>query len=326
MGQTPDTLPVPHLKDTIPQPLGPKDLLEQLDKEPNWKPIEFDYPVFPSDYPPPFPQGLADSVVSRAYAPQEDDPLELLGDALIDAAMYLSTLSALRKNRIQEIIGDVRNWEALEARGVSLGKDYPPSLPVEVIESEFLTAALTDTGCRIHWGNDVRSDEGYRALGLHVYRAIATILPIQTRPCTTRADWDMSLESETRTILTGCPLVARLALVYEVHRHLRIVRREGDDTYWISAGECAKAFYALVGLVFVERGWNIVLDWIRGLLSPWIAAVATGKLLGHAGAQSRHLARLEQQATAETRRAARAAQAEKHRSRASHDKSRGRLR
>ncbi|KAJ7611666.1 hypothetical protein FB45DRAFT_313873 [Roridomyces roridus] len=333
---TPDSLCTPHLKYTIPQgvrqPLDapPQNLLNhwQLDGEPNWKPIEQEYPHFPTDYPPPFPEGIADSYISRAYLPQEDDPLEWLGDALIEAVMYYSVypsasactvpvdttvfsklrsarflshiallyglqlddhewpgqdfpppmermcdifealvgaagislgyvrtfnwlcrlfapwlenlvpasatggiterdrkayyqrtrnyqvtrlapamvlndgpradpslLSALRKNHIEKIIGDFRPWEYLDASKVSFGDDYPPVLPVHGIESEYLTAALTDSSCRIHWGEDIRYNGGFRALGTHLYKAVVTILPIEYQPHATSGDLDVSQES-----------------------------------------------------------------------------------------------------------------------------------
>ncbi|KAJ7638193.1 hypothetical protein FB45DRAFT_902228 [Roridomyces roridus] len=206
-----------------------------------------------------------------------------------------SVLKSLKADNIPGIIGSGRNmWKGLDSSRVEFGKEYPPALPIVDIEPHILTAVLTDLDYSLHWGKHVNSNQGFRSLGLHLYRAVLTASPIEDYSWLECGELD-----DIRTVCTGSQLVARLGLLYNLNKHTRTLRRVGDNATWISQDESETAFYALVGLVYVKLGWTDLYRWLKALLAPWIAAFVAEDFAGHEGAQNRRRLRLEEAAVKE---------------------------
>ncbi|KAJ7641451.1 hypothetical protein FB45DRAFT_1053957 [Roridomyces roridus] len=214
-----------------------------------------------------------------------DERLISLDCLVVEAPLRI----ALHKGSISAAIGE-NSWEKLDITRLGLSGDYPHPPPLEALDPVILTAALTDTSYYLHFGEDVKFNEGYRSVGQHLLHLAATVLTVRLAPGSTSAQLD-----EIRISCTCFPVFALVGLMLNVHRHLRTVREAADSTCWISPAESAAAFCSLAGVTYLQVGWDGFLSWVSDILSPWILAAAAEKFLGDKGAQSRRAHRLKAQ-------------------------------
>ncbi|KAJ7781294.1 hypothetical protein B0H16DRAFT_1497862 [Mycena metata] len=211
-----------------------------------------------------------------------------------------SLLSAIRSNSLSTVVGPA--WMALDTSGVFLPDDYPPSPPLAGVD---VTMALTEFDYHLHFGDHIRFNEGYRSLGERLIKAAMSILPIAD----VRKDVAAELD-EIRMACLGLPVLATLGLLLDVHRHLRTVRANDDDSCGISERQSANALSALAALTYVtvgksttpleaversdlRQGWSGMVEWLVPLLTPWFSAAAAGNFFGHVGAENHRRSRIE---------------------------------
>ncbi|KAJ7761059.1 hypothetical protein B0H16DRAFT_1884487 [Mycena metata] len=172
---------------------------------------------------------------------------------------------------LTELGTDGPAWDTVDASGVFFPPNYPPTPQgIADIEPTALTHAMTDIAYHIHFGDPPNT--GYRSLGLRLCKMAVTLLTVTKFETTPEHMVIMRAEC-----LDG-HLLARLGILYNLHRHLRVLRRANDDSYYISARESREAFEALVGVVYLTIGWPRLLIWLQELFLPWMEATDSGRL------------------------------------------------
>ncbi|KAJ6531717.1 hypothetical protein B0H19DRAFT_1241949 [Mycena capillaripes] len=170
------------------------------------------------------------------------------------------------------LVNALPKWTKLDLSAVLLPEIYPPPLPVfDSIHLEPLTDAMTDIFCRIHFGDHIQCQNGYRIVGQRLYRLAASKLAINNLPSATAAELD-----DARCECTNPALIARLGLVLNLHRHVRLLRRVKENAPQASVANCEDSFYALLGVMHLQLGWDSLIEWLDKLLSPWIVAAGNG--------------------------------------------------
>ncbi|KAF7320417.1 RNase III domain-containing protein [Mycena kentingensis (nom. inval.)] len=165
--------------------------------------------------------------------------------------------------------------------------------------------------------HDGHCDPDFTAVGRTVFK-LAIIALAQRHSNLSPAELDI-----VRISCTSPVFIARLGLTFEVHRYLRhIVKRESKKAWFIHEQHSVKAMYALVGVTFLQHGWDATFQWLDELLSPWVTAACDGTFVP-APAKIRHrlqTLRAAQAATAQRARRSQSASASSHR----HNKMRSR--
>ncbi|KAJ7766817.1 hypothetical protein B0H16DRAFT_373812 [Mycena metata] len=202
-------------------------------------------------------------------------PVDLSVDSFLENP--LSNLLAVNISRQLGASGPA--WVDVDVSGIVFPPGYPPSPPrLADVAPAALSAAMTDATYHTHFGSVPNT--GYGALGLRLCKLAVTALIV------TRFD---SASPEEKVILRAECLdegvIARLGLVLNLHRHLRVVRSQEDETHYITALESKQAFEALVGAVYVAIGWTELFVWLEKLFMPWIQAANDGGLRSSAGAE-----------------------------------------
>ncbi|KAJ7772640.1 hypothetical protein DFH07DRAFT_953103 [Mycena maculata] len=164
-------------------------------------------------------------------------------------------------------------WHDLDASRVSFPVGYPPSPPpLKDADTRALTGALTDILCNVHFGAHVGvSNEGYQHIVRRFCYLAVTKLALDQLPTATPAELD-----DVRSVCVQPGFLSRLGLVFNLDRHLRVLRRAGDDSSVITAQESAYAFCALMGVIYLRVGWTKLFAWLNRLFSPWIVAAGKG--------------------------------------------------
>ncbi|KAJ7494762.1 hypothetical protein B0H11DRAFT_917058 [Mycena galericulata] len=177
-------------------------------------------------------------------------------------------------------------WADVDVSKVVFPPGYPPTPPrLNQIHPTALKDAMTDVVCHIHFGET--PNNAYRAVGERVCTMTVTMLAIAKLPRATVAELD-----DVRLECLNSGILARIALLLNLHRHLRILRRDDDHSCYLGPADSQHAFEALVGVIYVELGWCEVVTWLDELFAPWIDAAGDGRLRADAGAEKRRQIRL----------------------------------
>ncbi|KAJ7727753.1 hypothetical protein B0H16DRAFT_1590127 [Mycena metata] len=180
---------------------------------------------------------------------------------------------------LAELGADGAAWDEVDASRVIFPPAYPPAAPCLADTSpSALAAAMTDITYRIEFG--CTPNTGYRALGLHLCRAAVTELIVKR--------FESANPAEMVTIQSECldeRLLGRLGFLFNLHRHLRVLRSAQDDSYYITARQSTDAFQALVGVLYLTIGWAPLSTWLGQLFTPWMEATNDGRLRAFPGAQ-----------------------------------------
>ncbi|KAJ7782671.1 hypothetical protein B0H16DRAFT_464582 [Mycena metata] len=130
---------------------------------------------------------------------------------------------------------------------------------------------MTDVTYHEHFGSVPNT--GYRALGMRLCKLAVTALINTKFPCSTGLE-KVILRAEC----LNKGLIARVGLMLNLHRHLRVLRAQEDETHYITAPQSRHAFEALVGALYIQIGWVEVLAWLETLFEPWLEAANAGAL------------------------------------------------
>ncbi|KAJ7178180.1 hypothetical protein C8R46DRAFT_671272 [Mycena filopes] len=159
---------------------------------------------------------------------------------------------------------------------------YPPlPPPFLATDAQVLTDALTTEFCRLYFGGAVVGNERYRAFGYILWKAAICTVSYKRLP-SAKAE----LLNEIGIECMEPAFSVHLGLMFHLNEYLRILRPVGEeDTRLASAAQAGDGFHALIAAVYLQRGWDIFIDWIDRLLSPWIVAAALGGFRLSTGAQ-----------------------------------------
>ncbi|KAJ7119039.1 hypothetical protein C8R44DRAFT_878554 [Mycena epipterygia] len=179
----------------------------------------------------------------------------------------------------------------VDLSAIPLPVSYPPPPPaVNAAYLQPLTDAMTDILCRIYFGADVGCNDNYSVVGQRLYWLAVTKLALDRLPTATPAELN-----DVRLECTSEELMSRLALVLNLHRHLRVLRRVDEDAPWVDRSQCNEAFCSLVAVIYLHVDWDVLLQWLDALLTPWLLAAANGTLRVSLAAEHQRQFRLKQQ-------------------------------
>ncbi|KAJ7713249.1 hypothetical protein B0H16DRAFT_1743493 [Mycena metata] len=232
------------------------------------------------------PQTFVNSDGHKKYAQAirrfQDVPIKQLSPVHLNAESFTprSDPSQLSVQDVRSELGggSGRTWVHIDASRVIFPPGYPyPPPGLAELEPAAVSAAMTDVGCHLHFG--VPPNTGYHTLGLRLCKMAVTKLAYD-KMCLSPAQMVI-----IRKECLDEPLFARLGFLLKLHRHLRVLRSENDDSHFITAHQSREAFEALVGLVYLTIGWDRLFVWLEHLFLPCMEATRDGRLRASRGAQ-----------------------------------------
>ncbi|KAJ7065223.1 hypothetical protein C8F01DRAFT_1248824 [Mycena amicta] len=147
-------------------------------------------------------------------------------------------------------------YTGIDISSVNLPLNYPPPLP------------LSHSAVQPMYEDVFRDGRADWSLGQSLQQLAITFV------CIDRVASSSTME--LGTIRDGCAsaeLFGRLGLLYDVHRYMRhSYKAEG----WYM-GQSREGLCALMTYIFVHKGFETLMSWLRPLLSPWIDAIAQEK-------------------------------------------------
>ncbi|KAJ7630447.1 hypothetical protein FB45DRAFT_1003556 [Roridomyces roridus] len=205
-----------------------------------------------------------------------------------ETEITLASTSLVGRRRL--LLEGLPTWPVIAISAVVLPRDYPPSLPsFRLAHVEPLSHAMTDVFCRVHFGEEIGCNMGYRMVGERLYQLVLTKVAIARLSSATPAELD-----EARMECMNPQLRARLALVLGLHNQIRVLCRTEDESKATSV-VCCDALYALAAVFYLHLGWDVFVTWFEELLSPWVIAAGNETLRIDPAAESRRQTRLAQQ-------------------------------